>query len=84
MSLGDMRPRQARPVAGGRVATGELARRTPPRSRPGGRRRLAREEKGLETCVRTEQDQRAESGPATGVREFDGQRPAGGDDNRAG
>jgi hypothetical protein len=46
--------------------------RTPPRNRSGGHRRLTREEKGIETCVRTEQEQRPESGPATGVRELYG------------
>jgi hypothetical protein len=37
---------------------------------------LAREEKGSRTCVRPEHDQRPESAPAVGVREFDGQQPA--------
>jgi hypothetical protein len=37
---------------------------------------LAREEKGLRTCVRPEHDQRPESAPAAGVREFYGQQPA--------
>jgi hypothetical protein len=84
MGLGGMCPRQARPVAGGHAVAGEWAGRTRPRSRSGGCRRLTREEKGIETCVRTEQEQRPESRPAAGVRELYGQRPVGGDGNRAG